>query len=78
MLGQGNHDVIAGIIGLLAGSYIYAEASAKLGETVEKWGDRGSSTLPQMLHVPTTGFIIVFAPILILALVAIDRFVAVR
>lgn len=74
-LGQGNYDAIAGIIGLLAGSYLYAEASAKLGETVETWGDRGKLTLPQILHVPTTGFIVVFAPMLILALVAIERFV---
>ncbi|MBA3483607.1 MAG: YeeE/YedE family protein [Pirellulales bacterium] len=74
-LGQGNYDAIAGIIGLLAGSYLYAEGSAKLGQTVESWGDRGKLTLPQILRVPTTGFILVFAPALILALVAIDRFI---
>ena len=74
-LGQGNYDAIAGIIGLLAGSYLYAESSAKLGETIETWGERGKLTMPQLLKVPTTAFVLVFAPALILALVAIDRLI---
>jgi uncharacterized protein len=74
-LGQGNYDAVAGIIGLLAGSYLYAEGSAKLGQTVEAWGDRGKLTLPQLLNVPTVGFVLVFAPALVLALVAIDRLI---
>lgn len=73
-LGQGNYDAIAGIIGLLAGSYLYAEFSAKLGKTVEKWGDKGKLTIPEVLGVPTTAFIVVFAPVLALALFAIEKF----
>lgn len=71
-LGQGNYDAIAGIIGLLAGSYLYAEFSGTLSRTVERWGDRGKLTLPQILHVPTTGFVLIFAPALLLVLVAIE------
>jgi len=74
-LGQGNYDAIPGIIGLLAGSYLYAEFSAKLGKTVERWGDRGKLTLPELVHVPTIPFVLVFAPALIFALVAIDRLI---
>ena len=74
-LGQGNYDAVAGIIGLLTGSYLYAEGSAKLGQTVETWGDRGKLTLPQLLNVPTVGFVLVFAPALVLALVALDRLI---
>ena len=73
-LGQGNYDAIAGIIGLMAGSYLYAEVSAKSSRTIEAWGDRGELTLPQVLGVPTTGFVLLFAPALVLALVAMERF----
>ena len=43
-LGQGNYDAIAGIFGLLAGSYLYAEYSAQLGKTVETWGKAKTHT----------------------------------
>jgi uncharacterized membrane protein YedE/YeeE len=71
-LGQGNFDAIAGILGLLAGSYLYAEASGALGRSVETWGDHGKLTLPQALGVSTTKVVLVLAPTLILVLVAID------
>lgn len=73
-LGQGNYDAIAGIIGLLAGSYIYAELSAPLGKTVEKWGDKGKLTIPEVLGIPTAAFVVVLAPVLALALFAIEKF----
>ena len=40
-LGQGNFDALAGVLGLMVGSYLYAESSGLLGRTVLKWGDRG-------------------------------------
>jgi uncharacterized protein len=73
-LGQGNYDAIGGVLGLMAGSYIYAETSAALSRSVEKWGDRGKLTLPEMVGTSTTAFVIVFAPLLALALVAIEQF----
>ena len=45
-LGQGNFDAIAGVLGLLAGSYLYAETSGFLEATVLKWGNRGKSRCP--------------------------------
>ena len=45
-LGQGNFDALAGVLGLMAGSYLYAESSGCLGRTVLKWGDRGKLMLP--------------------------------
>jgi uncharacterized membrane protein YedE/YeeE len=77
-LGQGNFDAIAGIFGLLAGSYLYAEASGKLTRTVESWGDQGNLTIPQILGVSTTKVVLVLAPMLILVLVALDQFVSAR
>ena len=37
-LGQGNYDAIAGVLGLMAGSYLFAEASGVLGRTLLKLG----------------------------------------
>ena len=70
-LGQGNLDAVAGIAGLLAGSYLYAEFSKELGKNVLTWGDRGCITLPDLIGVGTTRFLIVFAPLLGVALVTL-------
>lgn len=67
-LGQGNLDAIAGIAGLLAGSYLFAEFSGSLSKNVMSWGDRGCIQLPDVLGTRTVPFLIVFAPLLALAL----------
>lgn len=51
-LGQGSWDVLFGMSGLIAGSYLYAELSGVLKESVEKWGEKGKVTLPDLLHLP--------------------------
>ena len=56
-LGQGNFDAIAGVLGLMVGSYLFAEASGLLGRTVLKWGDRGKLMLPELVRVSRTTFI---------------------
>ncbi|MDP2128879.1 MAG: YeeE/YedE thiosulfate transporter family protein, partial [Pseudohongiella sp.] len=48
-LGQGNYDAIAGIAGLMAGSYVYAETSDYLSATIQRVGDRGRIMLPDLL-----------------------------
>ena len=48
-LGQGNWDAIAGVLGLMAGSYLFAESSGRLQETVMKWGDQGKLMLPELV-----------------------------
>ncbi len=75
-LGQGNWDAIAGVIGLIAGSYLFAEMSGWLGRTVLKWGDRGKLTLPELFRIDRKLFLIVLIPLLIVVLVAIDRLTA--
>lgn len=70
-LGQGNLDAVAGIAGLLAGSYLYAECSRKLGANVLTWGDRGCINLPGLVGVRTAPFLMVFAPLLAIALGAL-------
>ncbi len=73
-LGQGNFDAIAGVVGLMAGSYLYAECSAWLGKTVLKWGDRGKLMLPELVRMPVAIFVVGFSSLLVVALVLLDRF----
>lgn len=72
-LGQGNFDAIAGILGLLVGSYCYAETSAYLGSSIEKIGNRGRIMLSDLLGIRLTMFLAVFVPLLVLGLFAIAR-----
>ena len=64
-LGQGSWDVLFGMAGLIAGSWLYAELSGRLKQTVEKWGELGKITLPDLLHAPRLPF--AFAAALLLA-----------
>lgn len=73
-LGQGNYDAIAGVLGLLAGSYLYAEMSGFLDSTVLKWGDRGKILLPDMVGMSRSVFIICFVLFLAVTLYLLERF----
>ncbi|MDP2867562.1 YeeE/YedE thiosulfate transporter family protein [Methyloversatilis sp.] len=72
-LGQGNCDAIAGIIGLMAGSYLYAETSGYVASTIQKIGSRGEITLPELLGIRLSIFLAAFVPALVLALFALAR-----
>jgi uncharacterized protein len=72
-LGQGSWDVLFGVAGLMAGSYLYAELSHWLGRTVERWGDRGKVTIPGLLHIPPMPFTAAAAVVLTAALYFIER-----
>jgi uncharacterized membrane protein YedE/YeeE len=50
-LGEGRFDAIWGILGMLAGAALYAEAYLAMKKTVLTWGDLGKITLPQVLGV---------------------------
>ena len=56
-LGQGNWDAIAGIAGLMLGSYLFAEASGWLDKTLMKVGDRGKLMLPEVVGVSLPVFL---------------------
>lgn len=72
-LGQGNYDAIAGIFGLMAGSYLYAETSGYLGSTIQKIGDRGEIMLPNLSGMRLTVFLAIFVPLLGLSLLLLER-----
>lgn len=68
-LGQGNLDAVAGILGLLVGSYLYAESSRTLSSTVLTWGNRGGIMLPDLIGVRLLPFLLIFTPLLVGALI---------
>ncbi|GAC1580158.1 MAG: YeeE/YedE thiosulfate transporter family protein [Sphingomicrobium sp.] len=72
-LGQGNYDAIAGIIGLMAGSYLYAETSDYLSATIHKIGNRGGIMLPDLLRLRVIVFLALFVPLLGLSLIVLKR-----
>ena len=72
-LGQGSWDALFGMAGLVAGSWIFAEFSASLKKTVEKWGDLGKVLLPDLLHVPRGVFVVIFVVLLTVGLFALER-----
>lgn len=50
-LGEGRWDTVWGIIGMLFGAALFAEAYPFLKETVLTWGDFGKITIPQVLGI---------------------------
>lgn len=72
-LGQGNLDAIAGVIGLIAGSHLYAESSGALNGSVLSWGQRGAIMLPDLVRLPLNVFLAAFVPLLVVTLWAIER-----
>jgi len=50
-IGEGRWDAIWGILGMITGGAIYAEAYPFLKKTVLTWGDFGKITLPQALGI---------------------------
>jgi hypothetical protein len=50
-LGEGRWDALWGILGMIAGAGLFAEAYPLLKDTVYTWGDLGKITLPQVLGV---------------------------
>ncbi len=73
-LGQGSWDALFGMAGLVAGSWLYAELSGRLKNTVEKWGDLGKRTLPDVLHLPRGATIAIMVVLLTAVLIALERF----
>ncbi len=72
-LGQGSWDALFGMAGLVAGSWVFAEFSASVKVTLEKWGDLGKVLLPDLLHVPRGVFVVIVAVLLTVGLFALER-----
>lgn len=73
-IGQGNLDALFMVAGMIAGSWLYAESSEFLKNTVEKWGDRGKLLIPDALGL-NRGVAIIIAVLLLGGfLVALEKF----
>jgi hypothetical protein len=73
-LGQGSWDALFGISGLVAGSYVFAEASGWLKKTVQTWGDKGKLTVPDLFNLPRLPFAIIAAIALAAGLTVLHHF----
>lgn len=62
-VGEGRVHALWGILGMLIGAAIYAEAYPALARTVLTWGNFGKITLPELLHVNHWIVIVVFVAI---------------
>jgi uncharacterized protein len=72
-LGQGSWDALFGMAGLIVGSYIFAELSGWLKETVETWGNKGKVTLADVFHARRSTVIVAMAVLLTAGLFALSR-----
>lgn len=72
-LGQGNLDAIAVMLGLVAGSYVFAQASTWVAGKLNPIGERGELTWPQLLRLPNLPVIIGFAGVIVGVLVILWR-----
>ncbi|MBB5337119.1 YeeE/YedE thiosulfate transporter family protein [Pectinatus brassicae] len=50
-IGEGRIDAVWGILGMLVGAGIYAEAFPYMQKTVLTWGNYGKITIPQLLGI---------------------------
>lgn len=73
-LGQGYYDALPGIVGLMVGSYFYAETSDYLSVTIRRIGSRGRIMLPDLIGMRVTVFLVVFVPLLVASLFILQRF----
>lgn len=71
-VGQGNLDAIMMVVGMVAGSYLFAEASGYLDRTLAKWGDRGKLTIHEMLGTSRGVTVAVAAPAIVLILIVLE------
>lgn len=59
-LGEGRWDSVWGILGMLVGAALYAEAYPTMKATVLTWGDYGKITLPQVFGINHWILIVIF------------------
>lgn len=73
-VGQGNFDAIAGIVGMVVGSYLFALTSKFSSGSLTNWGTRGEITLADLVGVSRGVVIAIAVPVLVGFLVVLDVF----
>lgn len=72
-LGQGDVPAVIFMLGLVAGSYLFAELSGLLKRTVETWGAKGKLTLHTVLRINTGPSIAIFTVVVFGILVFLNQ-----
>lgn len=73
-LGEGRWDAVWGILGMLVGAGLYAEAFPVMKKTLLIWGDYGKITIPQVLGVNHWFVIAVFLMLTLVLFRWIERY----
>lgn len=71
-LGQGNFDSLAMMVGMVIGSYVFAEASGWLARNVNPIGDRGKLTLFNWIRARRSTVVLAVAVLLSAVLATIE------
>ncbi|TWT53785.1 putative inner membrane protein [Rubripirellula amarantea] len=71
-LGQGNYDAIAMMVGMITGSYLFAEMSGYITRRVHPIGDRGKITLVDVLPMGRTAVVLGTVVLLVACLLTIE------
>ncbi len=71
-LGQGNYDAAAMILGMIGGSYLFAEMSSWISRRIDPIGDYGKLTLHDLVPVNRTALVVGCVVVLVTVLVAIE------
>jgi uncharacterized protein len=71
-LGQGNYDAIAMMIGMIGGSYLFAEVSNWISRNIDPIGDKGKLTLHEVIPINRNALVITFVAVLVVVLVAVE------
>jgi uncharacterized protein len=71
-LGQGNYDAIPMMIGMIGGSYLFAEMSGWISRNIDPIGDKGKLTLHDVVPMNRTMLVMAVIAVLIAVLVAVE------
>ncbi len=71
-LGQGNYDAVAVILGMAAGSWVFAETSEWTHRRLDPIGERGELTLDKAWHLPRRRFVPIALVVLAAVLLALN------
>jgi uncharacterized protein len=71
-LGQGSYDAIPMMIGMIGGSYIFAEMSGWISRNIDPIGDKGKLTLHDVIPINRSALVITFVAVLVAVLVAVE------
>ncbi|TWU26248.1 putative inner membrane protein [Novipirellula galeiformis] len=73
-LGQGNYDALFMMLGMVVGSYLFAEASGWISRHLDRIGDRGKLTLHDWIHANRTLVVLAQAVVLGIVLAIVEMF----